>query len=292
MKLNEIQILCIVLSFYLISNQTIPIKNFTENINETTKIKLFTYELPSGTSQFNLYDDDYIKNYLDDYGPDSLFMRILSQSSDLMLKTFFLYGLKEKYYLYKKRYYGNIDFYQYNKELDAFSNKSQLEIPYYQNLNEYNLINNDLLIISGYQLFTFFNSYNSLIDFYFQKVNDSTHITINQKMFKYQNLVKILNENKKYYLDFTVDHLIKLDNKYLDTQVTFIDSNETEYILNNSNKVIRNLKGNNITVISTKKALLYFYKKINDFSNIEELNFDKSQKGKIMKFNITNIKND
>ena len=107
-------------------------------------------------------------------------------------------------------------------------------------------------------------------------------------MFKFQNLVKILNENKKYYLDFTVDHLIKLDNKYLDAEVTFIDSNGTEYILNNSNKVIRDLKGDNITVISNKKALIYFYKKIND-TKIIEIEFDKNQTNKVMKFNITNI---
>ena len=141
-------------------------------------------------------------------------MRIISQSSDINLKVFFIYGLKEEYYLYKKRYYGNIDFYQYNKELNAFSDITKFETPYYKNLDEYNLLNNDLLIISGFKLFTFFNTYDSLLEFYLQKVNDSNHITINQKMFKYQNLVKILNENKKYYLDFTVDHLIKLDNKY------------------------------------------------------------------------------
>ena len=265
---------------------------YVDSTNEITKIKLFKNEFHYDKMQFNFYYNDNMKPYFDIYGPDSLFMRIFSQSSDLMLKSYYIYGLKENYYLYKKNYYENIDFYQYNKELDAFSNISQFETPYYKNLNEYNLINNDLLIISGFQLFTFFNTYDSLLEFYLQKVNDSAHITINQRMFNYQNLVKILNENKKYFLDFTVDHLIKLDNKYLDAQVIFIDSNGTEYALNKSNKIIRNLKGNNITLISTKKALIYFYKKINDFSNIEELNFDKSQKGKIMKFNIINMNND
>ena len=47
-----------------------------------------------------------------------------------------------------------------------------------------------------------------------------------------KNVIQILNENKTYYLDFTVDHLIKLDNKYLDAEVTFINSNGTEYVLN------------------------------------------------------------
>ena len=61
------------------------------------------------------------------------------------------------------------------------------------------MINNDLLIISRFQLFTFFNIYDSLLEFYLQKVNDPSHITINQRIFNYKNLVKILNENKKYY---------------------------------------------------------------------------------------------
>ena len=261
---------------------------YINSTNEITKIKLFKNEFAYRTFYYN----DYIKSYFDNYGPDSLFMRIISQSSDLTLNNKYIYGLKEEYYLYKKRYYGNIDFYQYNKKLDAFSDLTQFNTPYYKNLNDFHLINKDLIIISGFQFFTFFNTYDSLLEFYLQKVNDSNHITINQRMFKFQNLVKILNENKKYYLDFTVDHLIKLDNKYLDAEVTFIDSNGTEYILNNSNKVIRDLKGDNITVISNKKALIYFYKKINDFSKIEELNFDKSQTGKIMKFNIININND
>ena len=265
---------------------------YVNSTNEKTKIKLFKTQFPYGILKFNFYYNDYIKPYLESYGPDSLFMRIISQSSDINLKVFFIYGLKEEYYLYKKRYYGNIDFYQYNKELDAFTNITKFETPYYKNLHEYNLINNDLLIISGFQLFTFFNTYDSLLEFYLQKINDSNHITINQKMFKYQNLVKILNENKTYYLDFTVDHLIKLDNKYLDAEVTFINSNGTEYVLNKTNKVIRDLKGDNITVISNKKALIYFYKKIHDFSTLVELNFDKSQTGKILKFNITNINND
>ena len=41
-------------------------------------------------------------------------------------------------------------------------------------------------------------------------------------------------------------------------------------------------------MISTQKALLYFYKKISD-TKIIEIEFDKNQTNKVMKFNITNI---
>ena len=107
-------------------------------------------------------------------------------------------------------------------------------------------------------------------------------------MFKFNNLGQLLEENKLYYLNFTVDHIIKLDNNFLDSEIIFIDKSKIKYILNKENKVIRNLKGNDITVKSNKKALIYFYKRINE-SGIIELEFDKTQSGKIMKFNIANI---
>ena len=270
---------------------------YINSSNKKTKIKLFksnyTNDFFLNYYRFNFYYyNDYIKNKLDKYGPDSLFTRNISQSSFLIREIIYIYGLKENYYLYTKKYYGNNEFYQYNKELDAFSDINQFITPYYHNFENYNLLNDNLLIISGYKLFTFYNTYDSLIDCYFQKVNDSAHISINENMLENGNLVKLLNKNKNYTLDFTVDHLIKLDNNFLGAEVIFIDNNGIEYILNNSTKVIRDLKGDGITVKSTEKALVYFYKKINDFSQIEEINFDTSQKGKIMKFNITNIKND
>ena len=39
-------------------------------------------------------------------------------------------------------------------------------------------------------------------------------------MYIFNNLVKLLE-----YLNFTVDHLIKLDSKFLEEEVNFIDSN-------------------------------------------------------------------
>ena len=53
----------------------------------------------------------------------------------------------------------------------------------------------------------------------------------------------ILNENKKYYLYFKVDHLIKLDNKFLDAKVIFYDGNGGEFILNKNNRIIKDLEG-------------------------------------------------
>ena len=264
---------------------------YIDSSNNKSKIQFFKTDFPDySKTKLNLFVNNDIQNYFDEYGSDLLFMRMSSHSAPLTFHVFYIYGFKEKYSLYIKKLYGNINFYQYNQGLNKFSNISKFEIPYYHFLDEFNLIKDNFINISGFQIFTFYNSYNSLFDFYFQKENDSEFININSKMFKFNNLVQLLEANKLYYLNFTVDHIIKLDSNFLDSEVIFIDKNEIRYILNKENKVIRNLTGDNVTVKSNKKALIYFYKRIHE-SGIIDLEFDKTQSGKIMKFNITNISN-
>ena len=84
-------------------------------------------------------------------------------------------------------------------------------------------------------------------------MNDSEYININLGKSIFNNTVKILNDNKLYYLNFTLDHIIKLDNKFLNAEITFTDINGIKYILNKENKVLKHLKGDNITVNQLKK---------------------------------------
>ena len=67
-----------------------------------------------------------------------------------------------------------MDVYKYNQELDIFSNFTEFfEYSHsYDNENEYKLINNELIILNGFQLYTFSINLNSLFDFYIQKVED------------------------------------------------------------------------------------------------------------------------
>ena len=161
---------------------------------------------------------------------------------------------------------------------------------FYYNMEKYKIINNDLLIVSGYQLFSFINSYGALYDLFIQKVNDLEFIQINSKMFPFNNLVRLLNANKTYYLNFTVNHLIKLDNTFLDAEVTFTDGNGKKYILNKEKKIIKDLKGDNIIVKTNKNALLYFYQKMDEKTELGMIEFDKSQKGKNLAIDIKNEK--
>ena len=220
---------------------------------------------------------------------DSCFIRTFSHIFKLGFNNTYFFDINEQYYFYYKKVFGNMNYYINKKILDISTdiNEYKKAIREYDSENFKN-INNKLIIISGYKLLSCFISYNTLFEFYIQKVNDLEHIKIYEK---YSNLntinAKLLNANKVYYLDFEVNHLIKLDSKFLNSTVIFKDEKGKKFILNNSKRVIKDLKGNNIVVKSNKIALIYFYKKIANFSESNVIEFDKSQKRKIMKFNIT-----
>ena len=240
-----------------------------------------------------LNNNELANSYFNKYSSDHIFMRTSTKNIAYGFNTKLFYNINESYYLYIKKYYGNIDIYRYNKELNFNTNMSDF-CPPIQILsdysNEYQIINNELVIVSGYDLFTLFNYDMAIYDFYIQKVKDSPYIQLNSKILQFNNKVKLLNNDKIYHIDFKLDHLIKLDDNFLEATVKFIDRNGTEYILNKNNRVIRDIKGESVTVETNKIALLYFYKKIPDNNEIRTIVFDKSQKGKNMKFKMTNIK--
>ena len=249
-----------------------------------------TNELFNHDLNFNIIIQNDINKVFNIYGPDSIFMRTSSIVSDFGFNTTYIFGLDEEYYLYAKRLFGNVEVYQLNKELDEFSNLEELQKPIQSyETNDYKLITNKLIIMSGYQIFSYFNSYNSLYDIYMQKVNDLEHVQLNPKMFKFGNLVKLFRKNKQYYLDFTVDHYIKIDSEFLNAEVIFTDKNNNrEYKLNGKNKVIKNLSGDNIIVKSNEDALVYFYKIIPEDSTIIKKEFNKTKTDKIMRIDIIN----
>ena len=156
-----------------------------------------------------------------------------------------------------------MDIYKNNQDLDIlydftqyFTAPQSYEYPY-----EYKKIENKLLLIkNGSHLFSYLNPFNCLFDFIIQKVEDSEFVSINSKQFLFNNLVKLFNENKIYYLNFTIDHIIKLDNKFLNATVIFTDENEKEFILNKENRVIKDLKGDNIKVNSNQKTWNYYFR--------------------------------
>ena len=255
---------------------------FIDSKEQISNIKYFRYTNPYNL-KFNFALQDYVNEIFNIYGPDSIFMRTSSHISDFGFNTLFTFGLDEEYHLYTSKHFGNVDVYQLNKELNALSNLEEIQRPSQSyEADNYKLITNQLIIMSGYQIFSYFNSYGSLYDIYMQKVNDLEHVGLNPKMFKFDNLVKLFKKDKQYYLDFTIDHYIKLDRKFLNSEVIFTDTkNNKEYKLNDKNKVIKNLSGDNIIVKSNQDAIGYFYKIIPVDSTMIKREFDKSNQVKI-----------
>ena len=255
-----------------------------------TTIKLYDYKNPYS------YNDVYFKLYshslFKDNKIDSFFKRTFSHSMYLGFNIYYLFDLNEEYYLFLKKYYGNIQFYKYNGQLNSLTEISEFNKPIInlEHNREYTLINNNELIkLSGFEVISFFNTYNSLFDVFIQKVEDSQNIEIDPYEYQFNNVVKLLKANKPYYIKFTVDHLIKLDDNFLGATVTF-KYNGQSYSLNNERRVTIDVKGDNIEVKSDKEALIYFYKRIEN-EDIKTIVFDKNQKSKNMKFTITNKNN-
>ena len=255
-------------------------------------LNIYIYSNRLCDNGFDLLNDYKLDNsYFNQYNSDHIYMRTSTLNIGYGFNTKYFFNIGESYYLYIKKYYGNIDIYRYNQELNFSTDVTDFCTPkeILNDTNEFNIVNNELVTISGYQLFTLFNYDMSIYDFYIQKIEDSPYIQLNSKILQFNNTVKLLTENKTYYVDFKLDHLIKLDNNF-DAIVTFTDKDGNEYVLDKNNRIIRDLKGEKFTVKTDKKALLYFYKKIPDNYEIGTIIFDKSQKGKNMKFNMKNIK--
>lgn len=259
-------------------------------INSTKDITIIKANPCQTSYYFHIIVDYTFNQFFNKYGPDSMFMKTSSHSFDYTFNSTYLFDIKDNYYLYIKKYYGDTNIFQYNKPIDTLTNITlfQEKLRNYENPLGYKLINNQLIKISGFQFFTFHMKFNSLFDFYIQKVDDLESVEINSEMFKFGNLVKIFTPNKKYSLNFTLDHLIKLDNNFLEAEVKFIKESGEEYILNKENKIIEDLKGDNIKVKANKEALVYFYKRIPNYSENNTIIFDNNQKRKNMKFTLTN----
>ena len=261
--------------------------------NEKSTIKYNTYDyFYYNNNKIYLFFELILKKNLNNYlnieeENDSFFKRSIISDFSYKFKNKYFFNFDEKYYLYIKKLFGTTKIYEFNQELNEFSDISQFFYPN-NSYEDYKLIENELIIISGYKLFSFIIEFNSLFDFYIQKVDDKENILINSTI---NNFAKLLNKGKKYYLNLDFEYLIKLDNKF-NAKVTFKDENGNQYELSKENKIIKDLKGNNIIVTSTENALLYFYKKLINYSDKGTIVFDKTKKGKNMKFNIKNKNND
>ena len=222
---------------------------FKDSLNDKNILKNYISNSLASDSNYTDYkvnvffhnnSNEYLNEFLEPYKTDSgsFFMKIFSHSEPFGFNNIYYHNIKEKYYLYFKKYFGNVDFYQYNDKLSASYDYNQFKKPIisYEDPKQYQLKNNELITVNGYQLFSFFNTYNSLYQMYLQKDDDNDIIDNELSLFK--NVVKLLIKDKTYTFVFRINHLIRLDDNFKDTEVKFIDENGKKYILNKSNKIL------------------------------------------------------
>ena len=106
-------------------NDKTTLKYFMDNLSDSShydyKVKVNFYY------NSNEYLNEFLKQYKTD--SDSFFMKIFSHSEDFGFNNVFYYNINENYYLYFKKYFGNVDFYQYNGELNSSTDTSQFKKP-------------------------------------------------------------------------------------------------------------------------------------------------------------------
>ena len=265
---------------------------YIDSSKENTNFICQIFSTESKFYNYKFLDDNDLEKFLNGYKYDNYFIRKTSNNDKPGFYSYYCFDIEEKYYIFTKKYLGGINLYKYKKSLDINTNINEFmeQISYYDE-KSYEIINNKLIILSGTQFFNYYFKYGSYFDILFQKVKDLDYIDIITEEKKYcRNTVKLLNKEKIYTIKFELNHLVKLENNFLDSEVIFTSENQTKYILNNKNKIL-NLKGNNFTVKSNKISIIYFYEKIENYNDYSIIEFDKFKFGKNMKINITN-KND
>ena len=248
------------------------------------------------TDSIHLYNNKFLDNnnlkyFLNKNNDHRFFIRKASNNEDSGFFSYYFFDIEEEYYIYTKKYFGKINLFKYKNFIhyETKINEFMNPISYYD-MNNYEIMNNKLIILSGTQFYNYYLNYGSLFDFYIQRVKDNFYIDINKEENKYsRNTVYLLNKEKIYHINFELNHLIKIENDTLDIYITFInkDTNE-EYNFGGSNKILY-LKGNNFLVKSNNnKALIYFYEKIENYNNESVIEFDESKIGKNMIIKINN----
>ena len=230
--------------------------------------------------KIDIINQENLTNFFNE-SDDSYFIRAFSHSCDFGFYFSYFSNIEEKYYLFNKIYFGGGEINQNITNVESYvKNEDFNELIHLYGTDYFKLINNEEITITGSKLLTYYNSYGTLYDLFLQKENDFEVIDINN------NYVKLFIGEKDYTLNLKTEYYIKLDSKYLETEVVFT-YNETDYTLNKDKRVIKDLFGDNIKVKSKQNALVYFYKKLKKGTNIEVIEFDKEKSGQNLKFNIT-----
>ena len=102
---------------------------FIDSLNHTSTITGFSFNMPYDEYKFNLVTGNELENAFKESGNDYTFTRTSSHTKDFGFNSEYFFDLKEEYYFYIKKYFGNVNFYSYNKPLDRQTKINEIVKP-------------------------------------------------------------------------------------------------------------------------------------------------------------------
>ena len=176
--------------------------------------------------------------------------------------------------LYINKLYGETNLYECSDELDK-NDLSILQNPINKCKNKKSIFNR-LFTFKGTKTLSGYLTPNSYFDIYLEFNDDSNKIKISQALQGTINSAsKYIKKDIEYIVDFTVDHMVKIE--ILDN-IEVIISNDKNTVKLNSKNPVSAIQGSNYKVKANKDTMIYFYGKL--FKYIKQKELFVNQKGK------------
>ena len=197
------------------------------------------------------------------------------------------------FYLYEpdfsiclKIFYGETDFYENNSDYIDKNDLSAITKPIYDSENNKTILNK-ILNLSGTKLIAGHLEHNSFFDLYIDLNDNNTDIEIIPfKQGMYKNTAKFIKKDIEYKLDFTANHLIKLETGF-NANVTIYDNKGNNYILSPEDPTVE-IHGSNFKIISNNDTMIFFYGKL--FGNFKQYKIE-NEEGKNIEIKINSNMN-
>ena len=261
------------------------------NINITTLYPKYSFFTAINQELFKMYLLKNIKSLLnlDNINYNQIFPLNIRVNSNL--NTFYdffniyFYNFEENIILYINRFYGETDLYECDEDLIKNKDLSILKTPIV-NCKDKKSAYNRLLSLKNIKLLSGYLEYNSFFDIYLDDDNDNNKIRISSVSKGINNSTsKYLKKNTEYIIDFTLNHLVKLDPTF-NAEISIYNNIDDPIILNSKNPT-KEIVGNNYQIMSNSDAMVYFYGKI--FNHIKQIEIKREEKDKIIQI-ISNAK--
>ena len=227
---------------------------------------------------FTILNDETLDNFKSFLKENNIYVNSRINTDNIKmydLINIYIDKLNIKYNLYIKKYYGQIQLYESQYELNDIENNIDVLTKPINNLENKKGLFNRLIQINKNQLITGFVSANSLLDIYAEQDNDNKDIYLTD--FKNR---KYLKKDIEYHFHFYLNHLIKIEPQFKAEIIIY--NKDTKIIMNNKIQT-GIIIGNNYKIKSNEDVMIYFYPKIKKFQKI--INPEKEQIIEIKKNN-------